>query len=84
MRLELLNATVGQVEAVWLPHAGVWVTKGSSVPIALEGPDNQCSHSLETGSDKLFPQHEVSSHVQNYLYNFCHLAGFVPLQYLNG
>ena len=55
------------MEAVWLPHPGVWVAKGSSVPIALEGPDNWCSHSLETGSNKLFPSHEVGSYAQNYV-----------------
>ena len=42
-------------------------SKGSSVPIALEGPDNWCSHSLETGSGKLFPKYEVGSHAQNYV-----------------
>ena len=35
-----ISVHVGLVEAVWLPHPGVWATKESTVPIALEGPDN--------------------------------------------
>ena len=29
-----------EMEVVWLSHPGVWVAKGSSIPITLEGPDN--------------------------------------------
>ena len=43
------------MEAVWLPHPGVWVAKGSNVPIALKRPDNialrlgpiNCSHNMK-------------------------------------
>ena len=38
-----------------VPHPCVPVAKGSSVPIALNGPDKQCSHSLGSGSNKQYP-----------------------------
>ena len=73
------------MEAVWLPHPGFWVTKGSSVPKASKGPDKHYSHGLETGSDKLFLSHKVGSHGQNYvmLYNllaFCRLCSLLVLK----
>ena len=68
------------MEAIWLPHPGVWVTKGSSFPITLNGPDKHCLHSLETVSNKWFPYHEVGSHVQNHAMScnffFCFLLTF--------
>ena len=32
-------SVAGYTKAVWLPYPGVWVTKGSSFPITLNGPD---------------------------------------------
>ena len=69
------------MEAVWLPHPGVWVTKGSSVPIALEGSDNQCSHSLETGPINC--SHNMKwarvGRIMLCYAMFWHFSGFAPL-----